>query len=1112
MTDPAAGPFFIDNRQGNTQARAIRSHLAELRRNNASPSELCIATGYFNAAGWLQVAEETEQLGKVRLLLGAEPNPGTEVVPRSPGDPREPERTRRQVQEILGRQIQSLRIERDQSFDFHPDGLGRLRRLVDFFRSDRVEVRHYPNRFFHAKAWLLRGEQRGVLAGSSNLTAAGMASNLELNLGHYDDPLLGEVERWFDAVWCEAEPFDLASLYAELFREYSPWLIYLRVLWELYGDEVKQEESEVGRLNLTRFQRHGVWRARRILEELGGVVVADGVGLGKTFIAGGLMEGYRDRRQRILLIRPAALRGTWDKFLSDNYLGDVEAISYEKLAGDVQFGGDMQNLGRLEHEYQLVVIDEAHNYRNPEAPSRAGVLRQLLRGRRRDLVLLTATPVNNSLYDLYHLISYFLKQDSQLLKKGIPSIKGLFDEASSVEPGELHPDLLYPLVDATTVKRTRQFIKKYYRDDRIPGPDGQYVPITFPKPIPRTVRYNLDEVLPGFFAHFAQALMPEEGEPSLTMARYQVERYLREPNEESVRETALVGLLRSGLLKRFESSAHAFANTCRKMADQHRRFLAALDGGKVIRKDFFKECGAAEDIEEGEFQELLEQSEHAEAVDLYFVDRLRRDVENDLALLTEFASEAARVQPENDPKLKALIEELAVIVTEAHRDGVTDDEHRDNRKVLVFSYFKDSALWILRRLQQVLAEDGRLADYRGRIVATCGTPDEFGVIGSDEAAWGFAPRTAAPDTYTLGDRFDILVSTDVLAEGVNLQQCRHIINYDLPWNPMRLVQRHGRIDRLLSSHRRVFLRTFFPDAVLDDLLRLEERVRRKLALAAASVGMAEAPIQDGAQSDQSFSETREEIERIESEETDIFEKGGTAAAAQTGEEYRQILRQVLNDDLEDTIGQMPWKVGSGMVRGERSGHFFCAKVGDQTFLRFVPDGAVSPGELVDELGTCLRLIECEPNTVRVLPAAALDDAYTAWQLARESIRQRWEHFTDPRNLQPKVRKLNREIEAFLLENPPSDVEQARLDRASEILLSPWPRREENKLREAWVADYPSRHGKSLALMLAVEATGIEPFEQPERYPHIELDEVRLVCWLAIKGDSLSRSSPKQQIG
>jgi Helicase conserved C-terminal domain/PLD-like domain/SNF2-related domain len=1092
-------PSFIDNRDGNTFATAIGGHLKALREAGESPEELCIATGYFNAAGWLRVAYEAEKLGKVRLLIGAEPRPSTEMAPRKPGDPREPERTKKQVQEALSSQVRGLKTERDQAFDFHPDGLGRLKRLLEFFRSERVEVRRYQERFFHAKAWLLRGSNRSVLAGSSNLTAAGMAGNLELNLGHIDDPLLEQVEIWYDEVWEEASPFDLAELYEVLFEEFSPWLIYLRVLWELYGDEVEEEPQEDGHLSLTRFQKHGIWRAQRVLKDLGGVVIADGVGLGKTFVAGGLMESYKARRQRILLIRPAALKGTWDNFLSANFLGDVEPVSYEKLAGDIQFGGKHGHLNRPADEYQLVVIDEAHNYRNPDAPTRAGVLRQLLRGPRRDLVLLTATPVNNSLYDLYHLVSFFLKQDSRLLKKGIPSIKALFDEANSVDPGDLHPDLLYPLVDATTVKRTRQFIKKHYQNDRIPGPDGEFVPITFPKPVPKTVRYNLDGVLPGFFAQFAEALMPEDGEPRLTMARYQVERYLLEPDEDAGRENALVGLLRSGLLKRFESSAHAFGNTCRKMATQHRVLLEAMDAGQVVRKDFYKECGGAEDLDEDEFQELLEQSQHSESLNLYDANRLREDVESDLALLVEFAEQAEKIRPDDDPKLRALVNELASLAAQARDDSTSDEEEANNRKVLVFSYFRDTAIWIRDWLQRVIQEDARLACFRGRIATTCGSPDDVGVLSADLAAWGFAPRTAAPDNYTQGDLFDLLISTDVLAEGVNLQQSRNIINYDLPWNPMRLVQRHGRIDRLLSNHKRIYLRTFFPDEVLDALLNLEDRVRSKLALAAASVGVAEAPIEGSAVRDQSFAETREEIERIQSEETDIFEKGGTDSAAQTGEEYRQELRKALdNADLRNAIVELPWKAGSGMARGERSGHFFCAKVGDQVFLRFVPDGVTEQGDLVEEIGTCLRLIECVEETERVLPNSTLEGAYAAWGLARENILAHWDFYTDPANLQPKVRKLNREVDDFLMENPPQDVDQKKLDRVSDTLTSPWPMREENKLRQVWNDEHPSTQAKAQALIKAVEDTGIEPFEQPERFPKIGSDEVRLVCWLAIQ--------------
>ena len=202
--------------------------------------------------------------------------------------------------------------------------------------------------------------------------------------------------------------------------------------------------------------------------------------------------------------------------------------------------------------------------------------------------------------------------------------------------------------------------------------------------------------------------------------------------------------------------------------------------------------------------------------------------------------------------------------------------------------------------------------------------------------------------------------------------------------------------------------------------------------------------------------------------------------------------------MREPITEIPWKAGSGFIKGDHEGHFFCAKVGEQTFLRFVPAGAATAEDVIKEIGTCLRYIECDQQTERHLPDEVQEAAYDAWKLARSSIWNAWDFYTDPANLQPKVRKLNRGVDTFLLENPPADVEQTKVDRVAEILMSPWPMREENKLREVWKAEYSNNQAKAEALIKAVEATGIEPFEQPERYPKIDHDEVRLVCWLAVQ--------------
>jgi len=1092
-----AKPLFIDNRDGNTLARVIVGHLAALRREGRTPSEMCVASCYFNPQGLELIAEEARHVPRIRLLLGADPTPEAMRPRREPKDPREPEFTLRRVAQGLSDLERGMRRDRDLlPFDFAEDRS--IRDLVDFLRSGRIEVRRYEGHFLHAKAFLFRGEERGILAGSANLTRAGLQTNLELVLGHHEDPLVARVEEWFESLWEEAVPFDLAAIYAELLAEVSPYLVYLKVLWHLYHVELEEEEKETGRIPITTFQKHGVWRARKILEKYGGVLIADGVGLGKTFTAGEIIGAYRARRQRVLLVCPASLRDTtWERFLNDHQLL-VECLSYEELANDLQLGGDRSHLKNLLDDYALVVVDEAHNYRNPDTPKRAEILRRLLAGKRRDVLFLTATPVNNSLWDLYHLLRFFMKQDAWLSDRGVLSIRERFEQAMREDPFDLNPDLLYPIIDATTVKRTRRFIKKHYASDLIRGPDGRLAPIRFPTPVASSIGYDLDALLPGFFARLEEILMPEGGHPLLRMARYQPERYMPGMVGEHD-DTALVGLLRSALLKRFESSSEAFRLTVGRMIGEHEAFLDALSRGFVVRKEFFRELSAAE--AEGEIDEILEGTEHAEDARAYDVAGLEADVRSDLAILREMASEAAKVLPEGDPKLAALVEELVSIAKQAEEEAIDEEDARQKRKTLVFSHYEDTIDWIEERLRRVIECDERLAAYRGRVASVSGEEVRRGVS-REKALHGFAPISTGAPPQDAEDRFDLLLSTDVLAEGMNLQQCRNVVNYDLPWNPMRLVQRHGRVDRIGSLHEKVFLRTFFPDAELDALLNLEERVRRKLAQAAASVGVEEAPIERGATGEQTFAETRAEIEKLHREDPSIYEAGGTEGAAQTGEEYRQELRRAV-EKYGARIRSLPWRAGSGMRKGERDGHLFCAAVGERVYLRFVP--REPEGEIIGELGTCLRMIECTEETQRVLSNETALAAYDAWARASRSIFDAWTFETDPANLQPKIRKLNREVAAFLRGNPPADIERDRLHRCLDAVESPWPRREENQLRLAWEREFATAAERARHLVEEVERIGAEPYRAPEPLPPIEQHEIRLIAWMAIEKDARAAS-------
>jgi hypothetical protein len=1109
-------PEFIDNRNGNTLAKALARLLGgsiagDFSEPGPRPSEVAIAAAFFSPRGLADLAPHIDGLERVRLLFGVEAPRDVEL--RRPNLGETPEHFEaRLIREGLKEAEAAARAARDR-FPFTREGISALHRLIRRLRGQNVEVRRYERTFMHAKAYIFVPPadaipgKAGVIVGSSNLTGGGLSRNLELNLGRYDDPVVQKAREWFDELWEEAEPVDLAQVFEDIFAPYSPWEIFLRILFQLYGNEVAALEKEDKGLPLTSFQTHGVARALRLLRERSGCIVADEVGLGKTFIAGEIIRVYRSNRQRALLVCPAQLRDTtWKKFLH-RFAFDrgVECLSYEQVANDIQLRDPQRPQAMQSHlqsdldDYQLVIVDEAHNYRNPDTATRAAVLRRLLFGRPRDVLLLTATPVNNSLWDLFYLIRFFARQDAFLADRGVLSVYDRFHQAMREDPANLSPDLLYPIIDATCVKRTRQFVKKHYTGDTIKGPDGRDYPIVFPQPKAITVRYKLDDPLPQLFDQIESALDPDGGPGALTFARYTVESFLVGENDadSEAQAAATIGLIRSGLLKRFESSAFAFVSTLDTLINGHKVFLEALGKGHVVTTRFLREVAAAD---ETALDDLLKSSANTLPARDFDGNKLRTAVEADLGKLLELRAKAAKIAPDRDPKLKVLVRELERLAAQAKEEATDAIDEAQRRKVLLFSFFADTVEYVRDFLRREVERNAALASFRGRIISVTGD-DDLEDVSRQDAIYGFAPISTEAPPGRDADRYDILVTTDVLAEGVNLQQCRNIINLDIPWNPMRLVQRHGRIDRIGSPHPRIFLRTIFPAERLDELLNLEQRILAKIAMAAASIGVA-SPVHGAAHGQQVFTETREEIEKLLKEDPTLYERGGTASAAQTGEEYRQTLRKALAENRERILA-MPWKAGSGMVKGKDRGMLFCASVGDRTFLRFVPADQSwrQQGDdeaIISELGTCLRVVECEPQTPRVVPNEVEEDRiFDLWAVAQNHIWRAWMIETDPANLQPKLRPLNRKAAEFIRANAPPNIEAARITQALDVLESPWPRREEIMLRE-WHEDETRADAAKAAYFIdKILETGLEPFREPPTLAPIRVEEIELVCWMAI---------------
>ena len=406
--------IFIDNLDGNTLEKALANSLSSSKQ---PPSEVRIATGFFTTSGLSKIAKYLINVPNVRLMLGVDL--GSSVMQEKKPFDENPE-------QFEQRRLRSALIQADEILNYESTiaPFTRISRnsildLLTSLESGNLQVRRYEKAFLHAKAYIIGttkpsdNDTHKIIVGSSNLTVAGLNTNLELNVARDDVTTFQRATEWFDALWVDAKQYDLTEFFTSLLKPQIPWLIFLRVLWRLYGSEVEDEIREDGNFPLTSFQKHGVARALRLIRETGGAIIADEVGLGKTFIAGEIVRVYSDRRQRSLVVCPAAVRDTiWQNFIG-TYELFIECVSFEQLSMDAQLHDNIHSFSVQQHlirpldEYQLVIVDEAHNYRNPDTPTRARTLRRLLRGKPRDLLLLTATPVNNSLWDLYQLLDYF---------------------------------------------------------------------------------------------------------------------------------------------------------------------------------------------------------------------------------------------------------------------------------------------------------------------------------------------------------------------------------------------------------------------------------------------------------------------------------------------------------------------------------------------------------------------------------------------------------------------------------------------------------------------------------------------------------------------------------
>ena len=1102
-------PSLLDNRADATHHGDALAYLADDFDDRHGFS---VATGYVNLGGLRHLAALAEDRDRgTRLLLGAMPTGIGDEVPAT----------------LFERTLLALGDERDLS-RFPPSrALQQLLAVEAWLDRPDVAVRRYVHSFLHGKAYLFgdASDARAALVTSANLSSAGMWRNLELGLVHYDPPVAQRAVQWFDALWEESDDFK-ARLRELLFPDpglLDPRTVYLRALLELLGDDLDEDDDlpSPNAVKLAPFQDDGFRRALAIVRRRHGVVYADGVGTGKTEIGLAFVEEYAVRRgQHVLLVVPAQLRDHWQDRLHQTRL-PAQVVSYQEFAGDPQLAGlglaapgrapGRPALANHKDAYRLVVFDEAHALRNPRT-TWYGALSRLLGGPPKDLVLLTATPINNGLWDLYHLVMAFARHDRAFESEGIPSLGTLFLRAGANQHDaqNLNPDLLFELADMVSVRRDRGFIVREYPDAVFP--DG--TPVTFPTPHLTTERYDLEDAGPGSTTQHRDleaavtGLTTQRHDPhdagtslatyvaeridALYMARYCRSRYHRTRALEQ-REVVISALLRSGVLKRLESCWHACLLTVGRMLNAHRAFLEAWDAGQVLGRKSLRAAHA--ELDESALaqwvDETLEDDIDTEPVADYD-PAFREHVEHDAALLAQIQTRLAALRPEDDPKLALLRRVL---------------KEAPSKKVAVFTTFADTVRYLDEHLPQRLAGRSRVT-----VVGAETNPDQRTAMLAR-----FCPDTVVRPGYrpTAGE-VDLLLSNDVLSEGQNLQQAAAVVSYDMPWNPQRMVQRYGRVIRLKSPHAEVHLTTMLPEpGDLEVILRLERAIRRKI-VAAKPFGMEVQVVDDADDEMRAYAARLAEGDETLLDEAEGGPVTGTGAdglrsheqarpRGPSNEALRAELRRELAEGRGDELRKLPWGVGAAFRQGPgvpssgAPGIFFACRVGGERYWRYVDADGV-----LGEPATILRRID--PGSAPGVDAPPELDLEKAWQQAADSIVAEYNAVAAPGAQAAGGSRSHSvgEVQAWavaLLADPtvtlPPDGETAY--QALGVGRSQPVRRALGQIKRQTERNEITRSDAALRIAEVVRSFGLRVVEPPKQRQPVTTDDVGVVCWIAVCG-------------
>ncbi|MFC6019972.1 SNF2-related protein [Plantactinospora solaniradicis] len=908
----------------------------------------------------------TEAGTPVRILAGAY---GEGVSVDAAFDPtRDPS----SGQDLNGRPDRSIREEID-GLPLTRNAALVLLDLLSLLDSGRVQCRRDTRRAFGASGLLLPN-QGSALIGSPELSPRALTARREM-VGRIAAEHLTAAAAWIDRWWIEADPFPLANLIRVKLSPHQPQLVFLRLLQLAYGDEVNAPSWDY----LHDEQCDGVAKILAIFRRGRGALLCDDVGIGKTDQALAVARHLSDDiTAPVLIVCPASLQDMWRGRAA--YWGiRGEVVSYHKLTIEA----DDDKAGEWV-EYGLVIADEAHHLRNP-ARKRLSAVRRVLAAQPRaiPILLVTATPVNNSGLDLFELLSLAdprmepnwsaVRATSHVRKQGRDGFgRALFEgcrTADTLAPESVTLRNFHDELDQRMVRRSRWLLQQEYPSTAKSFPTRMHHRVEYV--LTPALRRLTGEVLDALDA---SRLLPATAEgklrrfrgprraPALTLAAYQPQQY--ELGSEQHRSTSpMAALIKTMLLKRLESSPAAFASTAHRMAkrvamalhdleqgyvclpdpDVSRRLLAAIRAGAALDEEpdtdrFDPTHNAAEKFLLG--RPSPPTGRHVRPAVEFDVGALRAALTNDLTILRKVAAAADEAR-HDDAKFDAFVEQLARLATD-----------RPGEKILVMSSSRVTTTDLHTRLTLLVDHDPRLHHLRGRI-ANAAPPEPLKPDDLLDLVAQFAPNSAARSATAIrrqspANLYQLLIASDMLAEGHNLQDASIIVNYDLPWNPQGLEQRIGRVDRHGAVRPTVACLTLLPDAVLDVILGLMRTLHNKISIAEATVGVPSAVLPDIPAAPRDFATA-----------LDALDNGPRRVTVPEREHLRALLGNALRlPGTARALADLPTPAGAvHPLHHDQPGAVFCFRIDTheppETVFCYLPD---LPGALADfDQSHCLRL-------------------------------------------------------------------------------------------------------------------------------------------------------------